>query len=389
MQLPPGAEGPIEVYVNGVRQQEGKDFVRRDGELVFSRSLAQEGKLGFWRWTLALPRRRRHLPAERECRRRVRGRRKENRRIRVAYPGGGADRADGKARVMNDRDRDTRRRALAALDARAAQLADPARRRRARARGGDGARRHGGLQPARGRRAGRRPDLVRRLLRRPGRRLSRLRARGARHRRVDGGPLLSFRLSMRTVVAGFGVFAATHAAGGFSVDYWTFRRSGLRRREAVARVLALGALEYAVLAPAAMICAVVLLFGTGGHVQHAMTYPWLAVDPRLLRRALGELAEAGRRGSPTRATAAVSASGSPTLVAGICKLRCLLTAPRSHGLGRRRRQPLLARRHRLPLGGAEDLQRGDLDARADPRLRDRLRRHAALAARRAAPGWSR
>src|SRR5436305_4881813 len=100
--------------------------------------------------------------------------------------------------------------------------------------------------------------------------------------RVDGGPLLSFRLSMRTVVAGFGVFAATHAAGGFSVDYWTFRRSGLRRREAVARVLALGALEYAVLAPAALVCAVVLLFGTGGHVQHAMTYPWLAVVPGFL-----------------------------------------------------------------------------------------------------------
>ena len=48
--LPRGAEGPIEVYVNGVRQQEGKDFVRREGELLFSRSLAQEGRLGFWRW---------------------------------------------------------------------------------------------------------------------------------------------------------------------------------------------------------------------------------------------------------------------------------------------------------------------------------------------------
>src|SRR3982751_6580973 len=52
--------------------------------------------------------------------------------------------------------------------------------------------------------------------------------------RVDGGPMLSLRLSMQSVVAGFGVFAATHAAGGFAVDYWTFRRSGLRRREAVA-----------------------------------------------------------------------------------------------------------------------------------------------------------
>ena len=48
--LPGGAEGPIEVYVNGVRQEEGKDFVRRGGELVFSRPLAEEGRLGFWRW---------------------------------------------------------------------------------------------------------------------------------------------------------------------------------------------------------------------------------------------------------------------------------------------------------------------------------------------------
>ena len=48
--LPSGAEGPVEVYVNGVRQQEGVDFDRREGEVVFRRTLAQEGRLGFWRW---------------------------------------------------------------------------------------------------------------------------------------------------------------------------------------------------------------------------------------------------------------------------------------------------------------------------------------------------
>jgi uncharacterized membrane protein YbhN (UPF0104 family) len=151
--------------------------------------------------------------------------------------------------------------------------------------------------------------------------------------RVDDGPLLSFRLSMRTVVAGFGVFAATHAAGGFSVDYWTFRRSGLRRREAVARVLALGALEYAVLAPAAMICAVVLLFGTGGHVQHTMTYPWLAVAPGfLLALWISSPKRASRYARPPE-------DGGPIrewfahLVLGICKLRTLVTRPRVHGLG--------------------------------------------------------
>jgi hypothetical protein len=50
VQLPSGAAGPIEVFVNGVRQREGADFDRGDGELVFTRRLAHEGRLGFWRW---------------------------------------------------------------------------------------------------------------------------------------------------------------------------------------------------------------------------------------------------------------------------------------------------------------------------------------------------
>src|SRR4029079_16060220 len=51
VQLPSRLDGPFEVYVNGVRQQEGLDFTRRDDELVFARELKHEGKLGFWRWT--------------------------------------------------------------------------------------------------------------------------------------------------------------------------------------------------------------------------------------------------------------------------------------------------------------------------------------------------
>ena len=49
--LPDGVEPPFEVYVSGVRQREGADFRVQDGELVFSRELRQEGRLGFWRWT--------------------------------------------------------------------------------------------------------------------------------------------------------------------------------------------------------------------------------------------------------------------------------------------------------------------------------------------------
>jgi hypothetical protein len=41
---------PFEVYVNGVRQEEGADFRVEDRTLAFTRELRQEGRLGFWRW---------------------------------------------------------------------------------------------------------------------------------------------------------------------------------------------------------------------------------------------------------------------------------------------------------------------------------------------------
>ncbi len=36
--------------MNGVRQHAGSDFVLEGDHLVFSRPLAREGNLGFWRW---------------------------------------------------------------------------------------------------------------------------------------------------------------------------------------------------------------------------------------------------------------------------------------------------------------------------------------------------
>jgi len=48
--LPAGVGNRYEVYVNGVRQEEGRDFLRQGNELVFPRRLAREGRLGFWRW---------------------------------------------------------------------------------------------------------------------------------------------------------------------------------------------------------------------------------------------------------------------------------------------------------------------------------------------------
>jgi hypothetical protein len=41
----------FEVYISGVRQERGRDFEVDGRSLIFPRPLAQEGKLGFWRWT--------------------------------------------------------------------------------------------------------------------------------------------------------------------------------------------------------------------------------------------------------------------------------------------------------------------------------------------------
>jgi hypothetical protein len=50
VQLPPRIGDRYEVYVNGVRQESGRDFDRIGDELVFRRELAQEGRLGPIRW---------------------------------------------------------------------------------------------------------------------------------------------------------------------------------------------------------------------------------------------------------------------------------------------------------------------------------------------------
>jgi hypothetical protein len=50
VELPPGVGDDYEVYVNGVRQELGRDFDRLGDELVFRRTLAREGRLGPIRW---------------------------------------------------------------------------------------------------------------------------------------------------------------------------------------------------------------------------------------------------------------------------------------------------------------------------------------------------
>jgi hypothetical protein len=41
---------PFEVFVNGVRQERGRDYDLRGRELLFDKPLAKEGRLGTIRW---------------------------------------------------------------------------------------------------------------------------------------------------------------------------------------------------------------------------------------------------------------------------------------------------------------------------------------------------
>ena len=49
--LPAGVREPFTVYVNGVRQELGRDYRVADGSSC-SRVAGQGGRLGFWRWFL-------------------------------------------------------------------------------------------------------------------------------------------------------------------------------------------------------------------------------------------------------------------------------------------------------------------------------------------------
>ncbi len=48
--LPAHIPDDFEVFVAGVRQARGADYEVIGRTLVFPRPIAQEGKLGFWRW---------------------------------------------------------------------------------------------------------------------------------------------------------------------------------------------------------------------------------------------------------------------------------------------------------------------------------------------------
>ena len=51
VRLPADVRSPFEVYLNGVRQTLGRDYVVQEGALVFERELRKD-RISGWRWLL-------------------------------------------------------------------------------------------------------------------------------------------------------------------------------------------------------------------------------------------------------------------------------------------------------------------------------------------------
>src|SRR6476661_34986 len=93
--------------------------------------------------------------------------------------------------------------------------------------------------------------------------------------RVEHDCEIGTRGVVAAVTAGFGAFVAR---GGFAVDVHAFKQAGLTDQEVRVRVLGLGALEYALLAPAACVVAIQLL-ADGQSPSLGLTLPWAIAVP--------------------------------------------------------------------------------------------------------------
>jgi hypothetical protein len=114
--------------------------------------------------------------------------------------------------------------------------------------------------------------------------------------RVRGGPEVHPVWAAALTAMGFGAYLTK---GGFAFDYGILRRSTVSR-EAHQRVLGLGALEYALLAPAAWASALVLVLSSA-RADASVTYSWMIGVPvgsvivLVLLSRRNQLAARGRR----------------------------------------------------------------------------------------------
>jgi uncharacterized membrane protein YbhN (UPF0104 family) len=93
--------------------------------------------------------------------------------------------------------------------------------------------------------------------------------------RAEGGAEFGVPRAAALVATGFGVFVH---GGGFALDREALQRAGLSETEARRRVLGLSALEYAILAPATLVAALLVLFWHQS-VSASLTLPWIIGVP--------------------------------------------------------------------------------------------------------------
>ena len=93
--------------------------------------------------------------------------------------------------------------------------------------------------------------------------------------RVHGHGPISLPLVTRVVVAGFGPFSI---GGGFGLDKRALEALHEDERSARVRVIALGVLEWAVLAPLACVVSIVFL-AQGANVMASLLWPWAIAVP--------------------------------------------------------------------------------------------------------------
>lgn len=94
--------------------------------------------------------------------------------------------------------------------------------------------------------------------------------------RFEEGPELPPALLLQMVIAGFGAFVA---AGGFMLDKRALQRLHGEPPDPTVRVLGMGAVEWAVLAPVAWAAAVVLLFMDDSRPMPSLLWPWALAVP--------------------------------------------------------------------------------------------------------------
>ena len=139
---------------------------------------------------------------------------------------------------------------------------------------------------------------------------------------VHGHTPLSLPLVTRVVVAGFGPFALS---GGFGIDKQALHALHEDERSAQVRVLGLGALEWAVLAPITCIVSIVFLV-TDAEIMPSLLWPWAVVVP--LGFGFGLWASTPRRSERLSRIGGKRRAWLAKLLDGVGVLHTLIRSPR-------------------------------------------------------------